>query len=195
MTFSCSSAVEQLDTLPDLCFCECLEKNWILCHCPIFLVSRERCVIFHVNVFVANVWDIVVCHVWSKWIVASLLLLLLLLLLYVWVTTRVLQILNTRCQKLTTKRRLMNMLSNRQSASLHSASIIVSIICLVCAAKCANKVVLEDNWHQFFNLPSIRSTIPVHYVGTSFGTERCFVLNELTKIYIHSCGDAGKNQS
>ena len=48
-----------------------------------------------------------------------------------------------------------------------------------------------------FDLPSIRSTIPVHYdyAGTSFRTESCVILNKLTKINIKSGGDAGKNQS
>ena len=33
-----------------------------------------------------------------------------------------------------------------------------------------------------FNLPSACSTIPVHYVGTSFRTQSCSILNKLTKI-------------
>ena len=38
----------------------------------------------------------------------------------------------------------------------------------------------------------LRSTIPVHYVGTNSRTGSCVVLNKLNKIKIKSCGDTGK---
>ena len=47
-----------------------------------------------------------------------------------------------------------------------------------------------------FNLPSIPSTIPAHYVDTTFRTESCFIFNKLTtKIDIKSFDEVGKNQS
>ena len=48
--------------------------------------------------------------------------------------------------------------------------------------------------HAHFNLPSVRSTIPIHSVGTSFRTESCFILNKFTKINVQSWGDAGKTK-
>ena len=51
---------------------------------------------------------------------------------------------------------------------------------------------LKEQLTPILNLSATRSKIPVHYVGTSFRSEICFILNRLTQIIIKSRGDADK---